>query len=300
MMASRYYSSTGYRPVDSVGYSSAPALEAFADSDHGIMLYRTINYGDGEMTTAEIDLDAQDLLFYSVGGGVPAYGKVAGSALSLAANRATRVTFIPHGCDTSLTFGTTARSSSFLFPRHYLNARLACLGKRVTAPILYSDDETLRALLPMIEREIMTRESTRRLMIDGLALSIAVALARIDPGVFAREAARITLPSSRLRRLIEFIDANLVEPLSLDMLAQVACLSPFHLSRVFKQTTGVTLNRYITGRRIDRAREMLVQSRLPIEAVARACGFSGQKYFTQVFTRAVGVSPGRFRRTSQQ
>lgn len=299
-MNDRYHSTTGYQPVDAVGYSVAPTLQAFEDDESGIVLYRTITYGDGAMTTAEIDLAEQDLLFQSVGGGVPAHGKVAGTPFSLAANRATRVTFIPHGCDTSLTFGNSARSTCFMLPRHYLNARLARIGHSATTPVLYSDDAALGALLPLLEREIPIGSATRRLMIDSLSLAIAVALARVDPGIFAREAARITLPKWRLRRLLDFVEAHLSEPISLDDLAEVACLSPFHFSRVFKQATGITPHRYLAKRRVERACEMLAQTALPIEEVARLCGFSSQKYFTSIFTQAVGVSPGRYRQASRQ
>ncbi len=299
-MQGRYHSRTGYAPVDAVGYALAPRLEAHADAATGIMLYRTLTYGEGEITTTELRLDDADLLFMSVGAGVPAHGKVAGSTFSLAPNRATRVTFVPHGCDASMTFGTAARSTNFMFPRHLLNAHLAGIEQRATAPVLYSSDETLLTLIPMLEREIVTGGVGKRLMIDSISQAIAVALARIDPGVFAREAARITLPKWRLRLLFEFIDAHLGDELGLDALASVARLSPFHFCRVFKQSTGMTPHRYVIERRIARARELLATGGLPIEAVAMACGFASQKHFTTSFTRMVGVSPGRFRRATRQ
>lgn len=299
-MEGGYQSHTGYGPVDAVRYALAPRLEAHADAATGILLYRTLNYGKGEITTAERNADDEDLLFLSVGAGVPAHGKVAGTQFALAANRATRVTFIPHGCDTSMTFGTAARSTNFMFPRHFLNAHLAGVQQRATAPVLYSTDETLLTLIPMLEREIAAPGLAQRLMIDSISQAIAVALARIDPGIFAREAARITLPKWRLRLLFEFIEANLGEELGLDALANVARLSPFHFCRVFKQSTGMTPHRYVIERRIARAREMLATGGLPIEAVATACGFASQKHFTTSFTRMVGVSPGRFRRATRQ
>lgn len=299
-MATGYHSETGYRAVDAARYALRPQLEVHADPATGVLLYRTISYGEGEITGVDLNAEELDLLFISVGAGVPAYGRVAGTPFSLAANRSTRVTFIPHGCDTSMTFGTAAKSSSFMFPMHYLNAQLASVGRRAAAPILYSGDETLLALVPMLEREIATPGATQRLMIDSLSQAIAVALARLDPGVFAREAARITLPKWRLQLLLDYIDAHLAEPLGLEALANVARLSPFHFCRVFKQSTGMTPHRYVAERRITRAREMLATTGLPIEAVATACGFSNQKHFTTSFTRMVGTSPGRFRRASRQ
>lgn len=299
-MDGRYHSRTGYDPVDAVRYALAPRLEAYADRDTGILLYRTLNYGEGEITTAERNAEDEDLLFLSVGAGVPAHGKVAGTRFTLAPNRATRVTFVPHGCDTQMTFGTAARSTNFMFPRHFLNAHLASVGQRAAAPVLYSSDPTLLALIPMLEREVATPGIAQRLMVDSISQAIAVALARIDPGVFAREAARITLPKWRLRLLLDYIDAHLGEALGLDALADIARLSPFHFCRVFKQSTGVTPHRYVIERRIARAREMLAAGGLPIEAVASACGFASQKHFTTSFTKMVGVSPGKFRRAARQ
>jgi AraC family transcriptional regulator len=95
------------------------------------------------------------------------------------------------------------------------------------------------------------------------------------------------------RRLVEFIDQHLDAALSIDDLAQEADLSPFHFARAFKRTMGEGPHRFVTRRRIERARELLVSGISPAEA-ALACGFSGQSHFTQRFREFTGITPAAF------
>jgi AraC family transcriptional regulator len=100
----------------------------------------------------------------------------------------------------------------------------------------------------------------------------------------------------KLRRVLEFVDANLDQDIGLDDLARIAELSPFHFSRVFKLATGSSPYHYVRDRRLKRSRLLLAEGRLGIAELALACGFANQSHFTAAFTKAMGVSPGRFRR----
>jgi len=100
------------------------------------------------------------------------------------------------------------------------------------------------------------------------------------------------------RRLEEFVDVNLDQPLSIDDLAREAGLSSFHFARAFKRSTGEGPHRFVTRKRIERAREMLISGLSPVQT-ALACGFSGQSHFTQRFREFTGVTPGAFARAGK-
>jgi AraC-like DNA-binding protein len=91
----------------------------------------------------------------------------------------------------------------------------------------------------------------------------------------------------------EFIDANCTEDLSLRQVARVACLSEFHLIRVFQKHMGVPPHKYLTQVRIERAKQMLASGQ-PIAEVALATGFSDQSHFTRRFKSLTGATPGRY------
>lgn len=97
------------------------------------------------------------------------------------------------------------------------------------------------------------------------------------------------------RRLAAYIDANLALPLTLGMLAQLACMSEFHLARMFRVSFGMPPSAWIGARRIDLARRLLKTTAWPLQQVAAACGYANLSHFSHRFRAAVGTPPGRFR-----
>lgn len=94
----------------------------------------------------------------------------------------------------------------------------------------------------------------------------------------------------------EMIAARLDGKLSIAELASACALSQSHFSRAFLQTLGVPPHRWLLNRRVDRAKELMSAGTLPLNDVAKACGFSTQSHFTRVFMGLTGTPPGKWRR----
>src|SRR5262245_49804462 len=77
-----------------------------------------------------------------------------------------------------------------------------------------------------------------------------------------------------LRRARDHADRNYAGPLTLDELAEVACLSKYHFTRLFKATYGITPMAYVSERRIERAQDLLRATNLTVTEVCFAVGFS--------------------------
>ncbi|HEY3481600.1 MAG TPA: helix-turn-helix transcriptional regulator, partial [Streptomyces sp.] len=107
-----------------------------------------------------------------------------------------------------------------------------------------------------------------------------------EPG---REAARL---AARLR---ELLDARVSDGLTLDEATALLHAHPTHLIRCFKQANGLPPHTYLTGKRIERARRLLLAGQRPVD-VAVAVGFYDQAHLNRHFTRHLGVSPARFGR----
>jgi AraC family transcriptional regulator len=105
------------------------------------------------------------------------------------------------------------------------------------------------------------------------------------------------LSAATRRRLRDFIDANLTGPLTLGALADVACLSEFHLARMFRTSFGLPPHAWIAQQRLDRARSLLRATDLPLEQVATRCGYADSSHLSHRFRAAVGATPSAFRRT---
>jgi AraC family transcriptional regulator len=97
------------------------------------------------------------------------------------------------------------------------------------------------------------------------------------------------------RRLADFIESRLDSAITLGMLAEIACMSEYHLSRMFRASFGMPPHAWIAARRIDRARHMLKSGALPLQQIADACGYADLSHFSHRFRDATGVSPTRYR-----
>jgi AraC family transcriptional regulator len=148
-------------------------------------------------------------------------------------------------------------------------------------------------LLPALERP----QETSRLFVDHMAFALNTHLAQTYGGMrIGPQPVRGGLAPWQVRRTEEFLDAALGADVSLRHLANECQLSLSHFTRAFKRTMGQPPHRWLIGRRVEKAQEMLLRSNMPLAEIAFACGFSGQSHFTRVFTARVGATPGAWRR----
>ncbi|WP_298336568.1 AraC family transcriptional regulator [uncultured Erythrobacter sp.] len=105
------------------------------------------------------------------------------------------------------------------------------------------------------------------------------------------------LSQEQIAKACALIEDRLGEGLSLPEIAGEVGVSPFHFARRFKAQTGDTPHGYIMERRLARAKEALHHSRDPIADIAYACGFSSQQHMTTAFSKNLGVTPARYRKT---
>jgi AraC family transcriptional regulator len=135
-----------------------------------------------------------------------------------------------------------------------------------------------------------------RILVDALNTALAVQITRhfVDPTKIALTPSN-GLSRERLKRVQDYIEAHLDDRLTLTELAGVACLSPYHFSRSFKQATGVGLHHYIMQRRLERAKTLMRRTNQPLALIAQEAGFADQSRLTSIFRREIGVTPGEFR-----
>jgi AraC family transcriptional regulator len=100
----------------------------------------------------------------------------------------------------------------------------------------------------------------------------------------------------QMHRLECYVHDNLADDLTLSELAALLGISVRHLSRAVKQARGVSVYRWIADRRLEEARRLLSETRLPIHEIARRSAFRSTSAFTAAFHGACGVAPGEFRR----
>jgi AraC-like DNA-binding protein len=98
-----------------------------------------------------------------------------------------------------------------------------------------------------------------------------------------------------ISRIEAFLQTNLHRPLTREDVARAVHLSAPHLARVYRDTTGKTIGRRLTELRVERAKQLLLGSTLPITQVAGEVGLSSFSHFIKVFRHEVGLVPSAFR-----
>ena len=163
-------------------------------------------------------------------------------------------------------------------------------------------DPLIEQIAWAIRAEMTDPAPAGKVLVETLTTALGVHVARqysnLTPASRALPPARGALDPRRLRRVTDFIEAHLGRNLTLEALAKEACLSPFHFARAFKAATGTAPHRYLTDRRIERAKALIARGELPLTEIAHRCGFSSQAYFTRWFKKYVGTTPGEYSSTS--
>lgn len=96
-----------------------------------------------------------------------------------------------------------------------------------------------------------------------------------------------------LDHVLRMLDDHTAEPLSLAQLASLTRLTPNYLNRLFRQRTGVSIYRYLTQRRLQRAMELCRSGELSVKEIAARVGYDDPLYFSRAFHRRFGVPPSR-------
>ncbi len=129
--------------------------------------------------------------------------------------------------------------------------------------------------------------------VDELAAWLSGAMTRFTEQVFRLQDAR---NADVMFKAVNYIRRHYRRRLTLEEAAASIHLSPMYFSRVFKEDVGVNFVTYVNRVRVEAAGTLLLNGDLPIADISAMVGFEGQSYFTKVFRRVTGVTPGAYRK----
>lgn len=96
---------------------------------------------------------------------------------------------------------------------------------------------------------------------------------------------------------IRMMKRQYYKPMDVETIADALSINRSHFHRIFKEYTGITPIRYLTGLRIERAKNLLIKTKLPMTEIARNVGLHSQQYFTYLFKKETGLSPLQYKKT---
>lgn len=182
---------------------------------------------------------------------------------------------------------------------HISPERLRALTDRTTKQALAFRfafyDPFVSSCVHALLNELHTPRECGALFVDSVTDALFLHLLCGPGAAAALPGIREALPARALARVCEYIEANLETDLTLDELAAHAHLSRFHFARAFREAMNMPPHRFLTLRRIERGKELLLHTNMPLAEIALAAGFSSQSHFAARFRELVGDTPRRFR-----
>ena len=145
----------------------------------------------------------------------------------------------------------------------------------------------------MLQKNLMYVNKVMQINDEGdLCAWISTALNEFIELVYSsQDAKKVT----QIRPAINYIDANYDKPIGLADVAKASYMSVSRLAHVFKEQMGITLIDYLTGVRIERAKQLLLATTQNCTEICFEVGYNNQSYFTRTFKRLVGSTPRQFR-----
>jgi AraC family transcriptional regulator len=162
-------------------------------------------------------------------------------------------------------------------------------------PVIGLQDEILGPVMQSICAEVLQGGNSGARFADAMMMLMATQLLRLFGA--ANLAPKGGISGRQLRIVMDHVDRHLEHEIAVADLSQIAGLSEAHFSRAFKQTAGVSPHKFITERRLERAKRLLADTPDSLIQIALACGFADQAHFSSSFQQAFGVSPSALRKT---
>jgi len=161
-------------------------------------------------------------------------------------------------------------------------------------------DSILLGIAPAFKRDCVAQHTLSDTEVSSLDHLLAWRLLATYCGSELPDA---TLPGSKLsqtaiRTVCDFIEEHLGTQITLEDLAALAHLSPFHFARCFKASMGLAPHQFVIARRMELAKRLLLTTTLTVAEIAWSIGYENISHFRRLFTMHIGVRPGAIRRAA--
>ncbi len=161
---------------------------------------------------------------------------------------------------------------------------------------LQNDKDTVSGLLKRIVSEAAGTKPDHTAMENLLFSELLIYIFRDNPRLFVSAASTNLSTVDQIKELFESADSA---PYTLESLADRFHLSPFYLSHLFKNVTGISVMNYLLSCRMAHAKRLLADSDCSVDKIVSSCGFSDASNFCRIFKKQTGMTPGMFRKLNR-
>jgi AraC family transcriptional regulator len=158
-----------------------------------------------------------------------------------------------------------------------------------------ASDQRLANLMEIMCAEVKEGCPSGRLFGESISLALLTYLASKYAAAWNVDDHATSLSPAQKRVVVDYIQSNLMDNISVTELANLVQMSPSHFSRLFSASFGVAPYKFVMHERIEGAKVMLVSTQLSASDIASAYGFASQSHFIKVFRQFVGVTPKQYK-----
>ncbi len=167
------------------------------------------------------------------------------------------------------------------------------LGDR--RPVTYPRDPAVLGIAHVLRRACMNRSTISDIEASQLTHLLAERILLNQHGIKPRSGPAPMMGAADVRTLADFIEDHLAERVTLDDLSSLVGISPFHLARSFRRTTGMAPHQFVLARRIELAKRLLMTTGRSVQDIAWTVGYENVSHFRRLFVRHLGVTPRALR-----
>ena len=212
--------------------------------------------------------------------------------------------YVPNGCSHRVQYDGQLGSLHLMTLRPELVESVAqeLNISQINIPPHYADarnDFVLNAA-ELIHAEVQQGNPHGPMFAETFARTLAVHLLTGFSRSASADAEKLSISQAKIKRINEYIYANLAAPISLADLARQAGLSEYHFCRVFKKATQLSPYQYLLRQRIQQACTHLERGRLAVQEIAFACGFGDAVQFARHFRKLMGMTPTAYRMANEK
>ena len=212
--------------------------------------------------------------------------------------------YVPNGCSHRVQYDGQLGSLHLmtLQPALVESVALELNIPRINIPPHYANakNDFILNSTELIHAELQQGNPHGHIFAETFARTLAVHLLTGFSRSAPTDAGKLSISQAKIKRIHEYIQENMVDPIALADLANQAGLSEYHFCRVFKKATQLSPYQYLLRQRIQQACTHLERDRLSVQEIAFACGFGDAVQFSRHFRKIIGMTPTAYRMASQK
>jgi AraC-like DNA-binding protein len=165
------------------------------------------------------------------------------------------------------------------------------------SPLHLNNNSQVQHLVDRLLQTFTSGHKSKDALLDVMIKELILRLLQTNARAALLDETSYLFDNSRMAFVLKYIREHFKEEISVDTLANKACMSSSHFYKTFKNTLGETPMEYLNGERLKQAKKMIRSTNHKLSEIAFSCGFNSSSYFNTQFKKQEGMTPSQFRKS---